>query len=156
MPLICDYALQHTKAVRAMSAITPTLEVLRPSGLPGSKFEKQLCKVIRWRVACSKKIDARKISVPAAQELNAINLRLFQYMKTTHLSEEARARRWSELMWVAICLVTDVKNTCKDFKNWQPWVYMSMTAWTLGNILMDAVPGCDETGTALYMEIYDE
>ena len=156
MPLITDYPLQHTKAFMAISAITPTLEVLAPSAAPGSRFEQQIGKVMRWRAACSKMLDAKKISVPASRELNARNLRLFKYMQTTHLPPEARAQRWAEPLWVGVCLVMGVKNTCQYFKSWQPWVYLDMTAWTLGHILMNAVPGCDEAGTELYMEIYDD
>lgn len=31
-----------------------------------------------------------------------------------------------------------------------------MTAWTLGNMLMQMVPGCDVDGTALYMMLHGE
>ena len=49
MPLIEDYALQHTKAVMAITAITAPLEVLAPSAVQGSKFEQQIRKVMHWR-----------------------------------------------------------------------------------------------------------
>ena len=29
-----------------------------------------------------------------------------------------------------------------------------MTAWTLGNMLMQMAPGCDEAGTSIYMALH--
>lgn len=156
MPLITEYPLQHTKAVMAMSAITPTLEVLAPSAAPGSRFEQQMGKVLRWRCVCSKMLNAKKISVPAARELNAKNVRLFSHMKTSHLSPEERAKRWADLFWVGAILTADVRNTCPDFGKSRPWGYLDTTAWTLGRMLMKMVTGCDERGTALYTEIYND
>ena len=44
-----------------------------------------------------------------------------------------------------------VKCTCSEYGKSQAWVYLDMTAWTLGQMLMQMVPGCDEDGTAIYM-----
>lgn len=36
----------------------------------------------------------------------------------------------------------------------QQWAYLDMTAPTLGNMLMQISPGCDEAGTAIYMALH--
>lgn len=156
MPLIEDYALQHTKAVMAISAITAPLEVLAPSAAPGSKFDQQIRKVMHWRNVCSQINDAKKISARAERALDAKSARLFPHMQTTHLPDDERARRWAELLWVGAILTADVRNTCPDFGKSRPWGYLDTTAWTLGHMLMKLVPGCDERGTELYMEIYND
>ena len=51
-----ELARQHTKAVLALTTLTGPLEVLEPAVMPGSKFAKQMQKVMRWRDECAQNL----------------------------------------------------------------------------------------------------
>ena len=151
-----ELARQHTRAVLALTTLTGPLEVLEPAVMPGSKFAQQMQKVMRWRDECAKATKTKRLSAGAKRELDAVCTNLAPYMQTEHLNHDARLRQWAALAWVGILYVLGVKCTCPEYGKSQAWVYLDMTAWTLGNMLMQMVPGCDVDGTALYMMLHGE
>ena len=137
-----ELARQHTRAVLALTTLTGPLEVLEPAVMPGSKFAQQMQKVMRWRDECAKLTKTKRLSAGAKRDLDAVCTN--------------RLRQWAALAWVGIIYVSGVKCTCPDYGKSQQWVYLDMTAWTLGQMLMQMVPGCDVDGTALYMMLHGE
>ena len=144
-------SFQRTRAVLALTAITAPLEIFIDAAAPGSAFEKQLRKVSRWRDECAKLTRGTRLASGAQRDLDSVCARLAPYIKTEHMDHDARLRQWAAIMWVGILYVLGVKCTCSEYGKSQAWVYLDMTAWTLGQMLMQMVPGCDEDGTAIYM-----
>ena len=144
-------SFQRTRAVLALTAITAPLEIFIDAAAPGSAFEKQLRKVSRWRDECAKLTRGTRLASGAQRDLDSVCARLAPYIKTEHMNHDARLRQWAAIMWVGILYVLGVKCTCSEYGKSQAWVYLDMTAWTLGQMLMQLVPGCDEDGTAIYM-----
>ena len=151
-----ELARQHTKAVLALTTLTGPLEVLEPAVVHGSKFALQMQKVTRWRDECAKATKTKRLSAGAKRDLEAVCTNLAPFMHTEHMNHDARLRQWAALAWVGILYVLGVKCTCPEYGNNQRWVYLDMTAWTLGQMLMQMVPGCDVDGTALYMMLHGE
>ena len=147
-------SFQRTRAVLALTAITAPLEIFIDAAAPGSAFEKQLRKVSRWRDECAKLTRGTRLASGAQRDLDSVCARLAPYIKTEHMDHDARLRQWAALMWVGILYVLGVKCTCPEYGKSQQWVYLDMTAWTLGQMLMQMVPGCDEDGTAIYMMLH--
>jgi len=147
-------SFQRTRAVLALTAITAPLEIFIDAAAPGSVFDKQLRKVSRWRDECAKLTRGTRLASGAQRDLDSVCARLAPYIKTEHMDHDARLRQWAALMWVGILYVLGVKCTCPEYGKSQQWVYLDMTAWTLGQMLMQMVPGCDEDGTAIYMMIH--
>ena len=147
-------SFQRTRAVLALTAITAPLEIFIDAAAPGSAFEKQLRKVSRWRDECAKLTRGTRLASGAQRDLDSVCARLAPYIKTEHMDHDARLRQWAAIMWVGILYVLGVKCTCSEYGKSQAWVYLDMTAWTLGNMLMQMVPGCDEDGTAIYMMLH--
>ena len=142
---------QRTRAVLALTAITAPLEIFTEAADPGTVFDKQLRKVARWRDECAKLTRGTRLASGAQRDLDSVCARLAPYIITEHMNHDARLRQWAALMWVGILYVLGVKCTCPEYGKSQQWVYLDMTAWTLGQMLMQMVPGCDEDGTAIYM-----
>lgn len=147
-------SFQRTRAVLALTAITAPLEIFIDAAAPGSAFEKQLRKVSRWRDECAKLTRGTRLASGAQRDLDSVCARLAPYIKTEHMDHDARLRQWAALMWVGILYVLGVKCTCPEYGKSQQWVYLDMTAWTLGQMLMQMVPGCDEDSTAIYMMLH--
>ena len=147
---------QRTRAVLALTTITAPLEIFTDAAAPGSAFDKQLRKVARWRDECAKLTRGTRLASGAQRDLDSVCARLAPYIITEHMNHDARLRQWAALAWVGILYVLGVKCTCPEYGKAQAWVYLDMTAWTLGQMLMQMVPGCDVDGTALYMMLHGE
>ena len=147
-------SFQRTRAVLALTAITAPLEIFIDAAAPGSVFDKQLRKVSRWRDECAKLTRGTRLASGAQRDLDSVCARLAPYIKTENMDHDARLRQWAAIMWVGILYVLGVKCTCPEYGKSQQWVYLDMTAWTLGQMLMQMVPGCDEDGTAIYMMLH--
>lgn len=151
-----ELARQRTQADIALRLLTGPLKVLYPAVVPGCKFALQMNKVIRWRDQCTKIICSKRLSSTAKREMESVYEKIEPFMQTEHMDHDARLRQWAALAWVGIIYVLGVKCTCPEYGKSQQWVYLDMTAWTLGQMLMQMVPGCDEDGTALYMMLHGE
>ena len=47
----------------------------------------------------------------------------------------------------------DARRRCTDFTVGKPWGWLERTGWSLGYLLMELAPGCDEAGTDVYLEV---
>lgn len=145
---------QRTRAVLALTAITAPLEIFTEAAAPGTVFDKQLRKVARWRDECANITRGTRLSSGAKRDIDSMCGRLAPYIMTEHMTHDARLRRWAEILWVGAILAADIRSTCPIYGRTQQWVYLDMTVWTLGRILIQMVPGCDEGGTAIYMHMH--
>ena len=133
-------SVQRTRAVMALTAITAPLEIFTDAAVPGTAFDKQLRKVARWRDECAKLTRGTRLASGAQRDIDATCASLTPYLQTESMDHNARLRRWAELAWVGAILATDVMHTCPEYGKDRSWVYLDMTAWTLGRMLMQMAP----------------
>lgn len=146
-------AVQHTRAVLAQTVLTAAMEVFLPTATNRSKYALQVRKVARWLDACKDLTRSKALSAGARRDLDDVCARLGPWLDTDGLDPEARAHRWAAIWWVGCALTLGVRCTCHLYGQHRHWLWLTTTAWTLGHMLMECFPGCDELGTDIYMEI---
>ena len=154
--LAIERAIAHRRCVEALTSIQAPLEVLRPvfktAGF--SKALTQMDKIERWLDACIKPLAAKKFGAKARDEFSQKNNFLAQTADMESMSHEERFAKWCALYMAGMFLLWDCRISCKQYADNQQWTYLDMTATTLGNMLMQMAPGCDEAGTSIYMALH--
>lgn len=154
--LAIERAIAHRRCVEALTSIQAPLEVLRPvfQTAGHAKVLAQMDKVERWLDACIKPLASKKFGAKARGEFSEKNNFLAQTAEMESLSHEERFSKWCALYMAGMFLLWDCRISCKQYADSQQWAYLDMTATTLGNMLMQMAPGCDEAGTAIYMALH--
>ena len=154
--LAIERAIAHRRCVEALTSIQAPLEVLRPvfqtAGHP--KVLAQMNKIERWLDSCIKPLASKKFGAKARDEFSQKNNFLAQTAEMESLSHEERFSKWCALYMAGMFLLWDCRISCKQYADNQQWAYLDMTATTLGNMLMQMSPGCDEAGTTIYMALH--
>ena len=148
---------ERTKCKIAITALKGPLEMLKrfaASTVEADKrLQEQTCKVSRWLNACEKLVK-KKLSRDGQAEYWEAAARIDKFLPEEGMPTEPMIRRIVELFMAGLFLEWGVWATCKRYSTAQEWVYLDMTATTLGNMLMDLFPGVDLGGTAIYMHIH--
>ena len=146
--------VQHTKTVLALTAIEAAVEQMLPF-ITDKKACDQIAKVRKWVDSCSAATKVKRLSSGAKRDLESACAVLAPYIEDTAAMTDAESRRrWAELFFVGLTLSYDVQATCPIYGKSREWGYLDTTAETLGRMLLMRHPGCDEGGTAIYMDLH--
>lgn len=159
MPAYEDSSEQRAyclKVVDVMDGVLAMLKVYAASDLCGSDaILKQILKVKRWLTECRKELLFKKRSAAATKAYLQWLKKFDEYLPAETLEDEAAARCIVELFFVSLFMEYDSLVRCPIYTKSQSWIYLDMTADTLGRMLMRAMPGADEAGTAIHLSMPD-
>ena len=146
--------IQHTKTVLALTAIEAAVEQMLPL-ITDKKTADQVAKVCKWVDQCSAATKVKRLSSGAKRELESACSVLAPYIEDTAAMDTADSRkRWAELFFVGVILSNDVQAVCPLYGKSREWRYLDTTTDTLGRMLLERYPGCDEAGTTIYMSMH--
>ena len=146
------HAIQHRDTLLALTVMEAALGILLKIAKPGSKLATRCQTVSRWIDACSPALKVKRLSSGAQRDLDAACESLAAHMMTEGTGPEL-LRNWSAQYWTGFTMLFDARRRCTDFTVGRPWGWLERTGWSLGYLLMELAPGCDEGGTAIYMAL---
>lgn len=141
-------AIQHTRAVIALTLITICLETYVGSNLG-------LADELRKRInSCATLVKKKKLSAGAKKDMDNCQIVVSEHIEAMQPSRnEAYLYKWSVLLWTALTFVEDVLATCPQYTvglEKGKWKKLCTTISTLATSLQIQYPGIDEEGTYLY------
>lgn len=145
-------AVQHTRCLLALTAITAFIDQLKPTTHTTS-LDSHIHKITRWRDACKPSVKIKTLSAGARRDLDAAFTALAEQTITHGLDGEALFQRWAASIWTALTLLEDCKNTCPAYFKGRGWRYLLQTLNTLAMGMYKLEPEIAETGTKLYERV---
>jgi len=144
-------AIQHRKAVLALSILDVALEQLAP--VADKKLRARVDTVQRWTQGCWGPLRRKEASKGFQRDIKAsVEALLDAFTARFGTGSEALAG-WSAFYHVGLCLLWDARVASPLYTKSKAWSWLDRTAWGLGDVLMDVSPECDVVGTEIYEEV---
>lgn len=146
------HAIQHRDTLLALTVIEAALGMLLKEAKPGTKLYTRCQTVQRWIDVCSPALRVKRLSSGAQRDLDAASEALAPHMKMNATGADL-LRCWSAFFWAGFTMLLDARKMCAGITTGRPWAWLERTGWGLGYLLMQLTPGCDETGTDIFLEV---
>lgn len=146
------HAIQHRDTLLALTVMEAALGILLKAADPDDKLHARCQTVQRWLDACSPALHVKRLSSGAQRDLDAACEALAPHMDMDSTGDKL-LKSWASLYWTGFTMLLDVRRCCTDFTVGKPWGWLERTGWSLGYLLMELAPGCDEKGTDIFLEV---
>lgn len=146
------HAIQHRDTLLALTVMEAALGVLLEAANPNDKLHVRCQTVQRWLDACSPALHVKRLSSGAQRDLDAACEALAPHMVMEGTGEEL-LKSWAAFYWTGFTMFIGVRNARGDITKGKSWGWLERSGWALGHLLMEIAPGCDETGTDIFLEV---
>lgn len=146
-----SHAILHRNTLLALTIIDGALGIFLEAANPEDKMHARCQIVKRWVDACSPELRVKRLSSGAQRDLDAACEALAPHM-IIDATGEVLLKSWAGLFWAGFTLLLDVRKS-RSITTGRAWAWLERTCWTLGYMLIEISPGCDEQGTDIYLEI---
>lgn len=145
-------AVHHRDTLLALTVIEAALGILLNAVKPNDKLHVRCQTVKRWLDTCSPMLRVKRLSSGAQRDLDAACEALAPHM-AMDATGEALLKSWAALYWTGFTMLLNVRRMGVSLTVGTSWGWLERTCWSLGYLLIEIAPGCDEQGTDIFLQV---